>query len=1176
MIIKKLMDIYQVLALQANSSMKKIALAFISLCCVAYALVALFCMLFQNRTPYTLKAVGLKMTKNRTVAISSRGSHSRNADTVVVEYPKSKAILPSALGHIYHNGSQFILKTNQAISKPDQTQDNFFRPFARTMNEGFFQKPEYFGGNKEIAERFLKQGVKFNSAVGTVDTRVSVQLIEHEEDLFLKTMSEGLGVSYLVESQKPNSFQVVFDAPTSITIPDIFLFKKTATSTNEVFFIKVNAFTFNCEFSVEDATHQVIASGDSSHPKFSVKDILFELTPKYSVADAVTLCITLLLVLGFQFLLISYLSNAKSPVIKSNIAIRIAVNNLFFLAIPIYLTSLYLSHNRAFYLLAVLILNASVFVPVNWLTNYTFKATKAGRVALWVFLLGMPFVMKFFTSGESLFGVVPVLHVQKALVLIMLFSTQVNFLNNWKHKNWGRLVAIVGYTSLISLITHDLGSLIYTTLAFVLVELVKKTITLRVALLSAIGLVALSSILFTIFSDQFTDRKLYRIVAPYVSPDSEKLAKYHQGDRETYSYLLLNLKNLLTQSTPLFNDLVIPGNLRSTCFSDFAFYWSLSLGKWYFLVLFLAVIGFLVSDLILLLFASTRAMRISENESFVLPLNREAEFTRFVVAFTIITFVFPIASNLLLLPLTGQSIPVLSISNIEPVFLAVFLLPIAAIFTSTHYIQQRKVNYQYRDAKKSMTFALFIISGIFALALGIKVATLYRFSDELSWKKEVETPAYNLDLSAIDPNDKIGLLAAAKQLIGDDELTSVDKEKKTLLKNLTSLYYTNRPHYQNYPEGSYFRLSRKFLQDIASVDSIFSAKRRLVGNGQNTPFGEVFSFRQRINEKPVTKYSNKYYSSIPSDTRSIEPNLTAECALALEMHLGKIGIKSNSAAILIIDNRTGGIVANSSMPLYADKNTNETHYLVGSLKKMLVAYCALKIDPAYKEWRYANKSFTEFLQWSDDGYAAALLRDLLQNHPEQLDDILTNDFGLPLSLTTKDSYFEFRPSESDFSSPLDKNNSIYRHAIGQQRPYMFRDAVQWYARVASGLKLKLNYEGDASVSDKLFMEDDERAYLQSALNKVLWGTASNVRIALESNQVNTHGIICKTGTAQQPNSQRNASSSFVLSTERHTIGIMLKGDLPTNNADLAAKNLFVDLIPLFKRYAILKSIENID
>ncbi len=123
----------------------------------------------------------------------------------------------------------------------------------------------------------------------------------------------------------------------------------------------------------------------------------------------------------------------------------------------------------------------------------------------------------------------------------------------------------------------------------------------------------------------------------------------------------------------------------------------------------------------------------------------------------------------------------------------------------------------------------------------------------------------------------------------------------------------------------------------------------------------------------------------------------------------------------------------------------------------------------------------------------------------------------------------------------------------------------WYSRVASSLKLELSYLKENKTYGSQSLNDDDRKYLLASLNKVLYGTASVVRKALETNDIKPDKMICKTGTAEAANKQGNSSSSFVLANTPYTIGIMLKGRIPDNGKKLAAKDLFVSLIPILKK-----------
>ena len=68
----------------------------------------------------------------------------------------------------------------------------------------------------------------------------------------------------------------------------------------------------------------------------------------------------------------------------------------------------------------------------------------------------------------------------------------------------------------------------------------------------------------------------------------------------------------------------------------------------------------------------------------------------------------------------------------------------------------------------------------------------------------------------------------------------------------------------------------------------------------------------------------------------------------------------------------------------------------------------------------------------------------------------------------------------------------------------------------------------------------------------------------------TSQFICKTGTAEKVDGISNSSSSFIIANDKYTVGIMLKGTIPHNKEKLAAKDLFIKLVPVLKKYSILK------
>ena len=1150
-----------------------IFLTLLVISCGWYAADSIYMMLYNNKTPYTVECKGIILDKSKVYAISNNKSQS--GDTLCINFAQSQVIMPSTLGYIYYNNSkkEFLLKNHQCIYDDSKgIPNNYFLPYAKTLKNRFISKNS-FGSSEIISQDVLvNNGVKYNTSVGTPENRVSLKLEKYGNQIYLKTKDDGAGVKYLVKSRSKNLYDIVLNEPVTTNIANVFLFDNT-TSLSSKYTLEINADTFSSNYTIKDSKGLIIKEGHDSNPQFIMGGYVFSITPKYSFSFSILYLIFNAVLFGFQIFFIIFYLKQKSPLFQSLLSIRILFNCIVFLATPLFLTSYYLTTGWSIYLIVVIFLNSFYFWPKTFLHSLDLSKFKISHpkkyLIISIFALIVLPLLKYCTIDENIFWI-PVLHVQQIIILLLIFLTQGDYFILSKLNYWLRIAAIVMYSGLISLVTSDFGSLIYTLLAFLLVELVRKTIKLRYVVCSVLLLVGIVSISYWNSPGQFSERKYYRLIAPYVTPESIHLSKVNEADKESYSTIFLNLKNIVDFKAPRLNEVVIPANMRSTCHSDFAFLWSLTFGGIVFLIIFIFVIVALIKDLVFLLFCSIREIKINREVSFAFPRSRESELVSYLLAFVIISFIYPVISNAVMIPLTGQSVPCLSISTIEVIFLLILVVLLNSIFTNDKYlIKNPNGVYSFSDAKASMHYSLVIVFVPLLISILIRAGSLHFFNDTMSWTKHISDESIKINQKLPDYSDKKGLVAFAKSVIRKDKMTSVEKSKKPLLKNLASLYYFNKPYSQTIFESKVFVNSTDKLLKQMSVDSLFNNHSKII-SGIHHPFGTVYSFNQRVNNKQVVKVTNNYYNSIPFDSQTLNADLTAECSRAIESHLALIGIQGNIGSVMIVENKTGKVLSNSSYPLFAESNSNEHHYFIGSLKKILIAYAALHIDSSYRAKIYGGKSFKEFLQYSDDYYAAALLRDLLQNHREQLSNVLESDFDLPLYSLTDDAYLDAIPDNKDLKHELNRNNIIYRESIGQQKPYRFTDVMQWYTRVASGLKVKLHYSNELKTYDSQSLNDRDRKFMLTCLNKVLYGTATVVRRALEKNHIKTNDIICKTGTSEKSDQHSNSSSSFILSKGNYTIGVMLKGTIPDNNNKLAAKDLFVTLIPVLTKYQVLQ------
>lgn len=1147
-------------------SVKFYLLTFTAICCIAYGIHSIQSMLFNCQSSYYVECVGIKLDENKVYAVSNNKSSS--ADTISLNYPQSKAIMPSTLGFLFFDKTtnSFVLKNNTCVFNPESTiPENYFLPFAHTL----VGEDKFYSGSEVIPQNvLLDNGIKYNTAVGSRENRVSLQLLRFENDTYLKFKDDGVCVKYLARSDVQNKYDLFLNTPVRSNNKFLFAFNNTSADTGK-YTINITPSTFSFNGSVTDSRGNTLQSLNGSTAKFDVAGYLFEVTPKYTKVFALFYCLFFILLVAFQTYFMFRFSHYESDVYKSLFSIRVLINCLVLLSTPLFLTSYFLGENRSYYLVLVVLLNLSYFTPKDLLHRIAFVGNlRFVNYIIFLVIIALVVILWKFTKNELFLGRVPILHIQKLVLLFVIFATQHTIFSKYKYGRWYRIVLVVAFSFVISLLTSDLGSCIYTALTFLLIELISKTIRLKTAVAVSLLFVVAISLLFWAKPSVLTGSKSYRIVAPYTQPDNKKLEGAKQSDRETYAGINYILKNGFNNSSPRFSQLNIPAPFRSTFHSDFAFLWSFTFGGYLFLGLFLVVISILLSDLLLLLYLCIRVVRIKEDSYFSLPSSREGELIRFYLAFTLIQFVYPVFFSLLLLPLTGQSLCALSISNWEIIFLTILLVALNSIFTNPAYFTTTApYNYSFNDAKQSVRFVVLIFLSVLVSGILYKAISLSNTANSMQWDKCIKNEV-ELIKEIPSSTDKAQLVAYAKKIIGDDNLACVATKKKPILKELASRYYSGKPYRQVLFESKNYSNSTKKISRQTSLDSLFAVDRKLL-SGKHAPFGKVYAASNIVNNKPFSSVSHNYYSSIPYDAETIIPDLTAECSKLLESHLQSIGIPSNIGSIMIVNNKTGGVIVNSTMPLDKDINSNEVHYIIGSLKKTLLAYCAIIIEESYKLKRYDNQTFEEFIKTSNDYYAASLLKDLLTYHPEEFDRVLQDDFGLPLFSETDDSFLDIMPTPQDFSNPLDRNNTIYRQAIGQQRPYKFVDVVQWYARITSKTKLQVNYLNDEKNYERLSIPLSAHDFLQKSLNSVLRGTAYSVGTTLKQHNIDTKQFICKTGTAEKPDKSSNSSSSFVIANEIYTIGIMLKGTIPHNREKLAAQHLFNKLVPILLKYEIL-------
>lgn len=1185
-----------------NNKLSRVFVFVLILASTVYGSLAAFQLLFNSKAPYSLICKGLLLQESKVYLFSNKPFLCKT-DSVMVNV--SNKLMPKILGTLSHKSGEWKFYTAKSISDPTiKDSINPFLPWCVDIDNKFYR------GNDSIQEKYLQKGIKFNRPGGDkINDRFLVRLSEIKDQTILNTRSSGLGVSYPVfSSVDSNFYEVDFgDVPfdTSLLSNKIFSFPYSYGSENSRYKIKVSTRGLLLPvYTIYNNRNEMVESATGKN--FHINNVVFEIASQLSIWLKISFILYLVLLLGFQLRLFFKFCNAPNPFFSSIVSLSIGFNSLLFLGMPLLILALQQDTGRWGIMLLALFLNLNIFIifhkiknvlPWNFIFSNVFKYS---RIFLWlVFFLGCGSL--FLAKNESVFGL-PILHLGKGLILLLIFLFRFrDLLPKYSGKslilkvilaNMENAIVIV-FSAFISIITHDIGSFIFTLCAILLISLISNrknfALPLIIFVLVIVALVLGASQLNSSFLNN--NRKAYRLVSWVLPPTSFQGA--NEADMETSSDHYFLLKNKFQHPEPQFTDTSIPANWRTVFFSDYAVLWSFILGGWIFLLLSLGVILFLSFHLLRLILISLHVFRVNKDEVFYFP-ERKSKVLVFLLALTLIQFIYPFLSNFLCISLTGQSVPLLSASKVEVFFLIILI-------TALHYIYNLKNYYQpvtnfkkgqflrsYSRLSRNLIGIITLLAFFILSAITLRGSMLNLSSPDMAWHIYYEDDKDKGNDTIKSAGDKTALIYKAQSFIADDPYVAIPRIKTEYLKNLVSYFYCGKPYRKVFFRSNDFHNSQAIMQSKISYDSAASFKKIFFDDNSESSKYAVHKFN---NGKPITVITNKYLSGFPIDSKTINTQLQVELNKALEKFVATTGT-GNTGSVIVADNTTGNLISTASFPFIYNNNstaidhfnavnpnkirlisdgimtnTANSYLLPGSLVKPIIAYAALKNMENAENIVYDGCSFLDFLKNSDDAYSAELFRNLMLT-PIALDKTLHDDFGINLYSPNEDALIDQWPMANDYNKKLDRLNPIYRLSIGQQQTFTFKKIVEIYSRIASGTIHKLSYERNEGSLEPISLSTNKLSILHQAMNGALFGTANKVRLALETNGIDHIGFICKTGTAQKKGSQSNATSSFILCTERYTIGIQLAGDIPENKTGLSAKILFINIIPLLQERGI--------
>lgn len=1161
---------------------RHIILLVTSIFSIALAIWATTDILFYNAAPNTIACKGILLKKDKVYLISNRTT--LTADTINIPFPQASEIMPMTLAALTYNklSHEWVLENLFAPPGTDTTAQAVLLPYCITPDNKRILRP----GETVTQNTLMNDGIKWNMACGTKKDRVRLKLEKYEQKVLLQTFAEGININYSIKSSDTS----VFGVWTSISnpfrnAPPAFRFLQTTTRREEDYQIRCYPNGFRCYYAVTSLSGKQIISGNKRHASFVLGDALFSIERKYTVAFCLGFVAYLLSITGFQVLLFYYSTKLQqsSPLTRVLIMIRIIVNNIVFIAVPLFLTVYFQDSGRWRYPLAVVLFNTTVFLPPIILSIQKREwIVRQYKNLFWFLLFAValaPILLKFLAVNETVASI-PVLHLTKLLIvaLYLLLPRVIEelpwLIKKIKYPQTLQILLIALYASAVSVLTSDFGSLIYTLIAIVILQLTKQKFTRKILYIMAAALacyVVLAAVI-THSPGLMKKRKYYRIVSPYINPGTETANSANEEDRETNAQLRLITKSNLEGKLPLFSHVAIPKENQSTFFSDYSFAFSFAIGGWAFTGLYLINLAFIIYELLFLIWF-TKPVLIGTNRTFTFPSTPVAGAIRFLAALTLVSFIYPVCSNMMLIPVTGQSIPFLSISNWEVIVFMGLMICLKSIFGNEERIitNGSSSSYTYGDLLRERNRGFILTICILAAAL-ITRSVFHFFSDShFEWEKN-EALIKKFSRHALPlPEEKDKLITAAVAALHGHPITYVPNEFKLELRYLAFRFHAGKISMQSESQNRNYQCDQQTLLSRMIFDSLISFPSRII-SGSKHPYGIVYGQTQIVNSKTKYNVSNLYYSGYDIKLhKSINGDLHAECNEALKKHLNMIGVPRNIGCIMIIDNRSGCILTQSSSPLDANTPSYDQLYMIGSVKKPMLGWIALKIAPSYSDSIYEGTTFTDFISNSNDIYAASLLKSLLINSKSDFERLLDHDFGLSMVTRENSGYMDVSPSKRELNKKLDRLNSIYRLAIGQQNPYLFSQVIKWYARMASCQMITPGYNTEA-LPTVLHIDSAIYKMLTSKMNQVIQdGTAATVGKELRAAGVRTDEFIAKTGTAEAPNKQYNASSSFIIADKRYTIGIMLSGVIPNNNSGThaSAQHLFIKIIPILKKYNIL-------
>lgn len=1201
---------------------RKISFIILSSLAIVYGFYGLNNVLLSHPSPSIIKAEGIVLDTLRAYHLSnyeniSDISGATQAD-IILHYTDEK-LYPNFLGTLKFSENQWVFKMSSAVASPKDG-NNPFLPFVRKNNKADGQF-HFFSKNEDVKEYDLREKLVINFPAGERKHRKTIELKTISNKDVLVWKDEGLGVEYMLPSGIDTTM-ISFSDNHGTTFQmnnQNFIFNNTSKS-NGIYKVKTDCSVFRSSYTVF-RDEQIFESGLNS--SFEIGEIMFSLKQRFPPWQLLLFLIHyLILVLSialYYYVLfkkendkplyveirekrIKLLNGILNPIHLSLIWLRFLITLLAFLGLPILIVAFNFNSNSIFY--SFVVVSSIHLLPLSMVSFSVLKNTKAYQsiqkislpnsltspLAVGVILIVILIIFTFCSQNERVLTM-PSLHLQKVALIISFalfnsstFLTQISkfknsfierFSNNQVYQFVNKLLlrvyipttqnlCLVIYSGLLAIVSNDFGSLLFVFLAVLLIEVINRKTTIK-KVITTFGFSALLLFVFVLISGT-SARKFYRISYTYFSPDNSFYKNFNQADKESISYIYINLKNILLEPFGFWNDLKIPNLAHSVSDTDFAAHWSLMIGGIFFLLIFLAILFFIARHFFFILKVTLREVRINKNEIYAISTtNLFGKIVSFLVAISLIQLCYQIFSNLMLYGsvLTGQSLIFISVGFYDSIFITALFIFLDAIFHNAAIGTKFRVKTRDKRVPSLLSFKreslrVTTILGVFIVfSIGIKFTSIYMFqgdevviekmNKESEKVKSISIPNY-YDFE--DQNEyNASLLHKANEIIENNYL-DINGDSKKLIQRLQSKYYTQTEISEYF--SSIFKLNRLRVKDRLSYSSFFEFDKKLI-SGVREPFGKVYGYKTLINGKEELRASNVYYSGLVSIPDGLISDLNAELNKNLETHINSNLTNYNVEGIVLIkDNATGRYVADASFPMDIADPLSYKPYFIGSPKKTLLLYSLLKVDTDNSNFQSMNSrgnlsDIYYWMQWSDNQFSTEVFKYLVENERSDFERILKEDFNLPFHSNTTTKF-----SDLSFDQLIEKNNdnTYMSIAIGGVEPYTSRQLTGWFSFIAN----------------EAFRDTSE---LYSALNAPLDGTARTTKVELTKYDLDPSEFVCKTGTFEKEDI--NISSTFVISNKNYTVLTVINGKQPSNNDGVAAKYFFnQSVLPLLVKYKVFQ------